>query len=53
MSMKSIRATILGGDEKLNYMRCSVSGSYIGNKIVSFIQEQGGFLGLVANNESR
>ncbi|EKN4180598.1 hypothetical protein ACX1H4_19615 [Yersinia enterocolitica] len=42
ISMRSIRATVSGGDGKQSYLRCSSPSSHIGNEIINFIKAQGG-----------
>lgn len=42
ISMRSLRASVFGGDGKQSYLRCSSPSSHIGHEIVNFIKAQGG-----------
>lgn len=42
INIRSLKATVFGGDGKLSYIRCSTPSSYIGEQIVKFIKKQGG-----------
>ncbi len=42
ISMRSLNATVFGGDGKQSYLRCSSPSSHIGSEIVNFIKKQGG-----------